>query len=482
MNAPLIWIGLPAAIGVVLFFLRGFSRLTAFLGISLSAWLTITARILPIGEVITLGNRAFRIEERFSILGRDFILLDTDRGLLILIYLFLALWTLGSLWARPNNAFIPFGYIFTAILVAAQAVEPFLYAALLFEIAVLLAVPFLSPPGKRPGSGIFRFLTFQSLGMPFILLAGWFLAGLEASPGESALVVRAGALIGIGLAFLLSIVPFHSWVPTLAEESEPYITAFILFMLPAIVSVFGLGFLDRFVWMRESPGVYSGLLLIGALMVVVGGSWMAVQKNLGRMLGYAAIAETGISLLAVGIGTRQGYLLFFWLMAVRVFSYVPWAAAISTIKDHHRGELSLDALWGKGHQTPLSAVTVTVGIFSLIGMPLLAGYSARFALWQSLAEVSPGIAMAALFGNLGLLVGGLRVLNALFIPFGREEGVSAPALEFGLEERRNAMVERFFTMIVYVLWVLILMAIGFFPQIYLPWIENLLLLFERLGV
>ena len=482
MNAPLIWIGLPAVIGVVLFLVRGFPRLTAFLGIFLSAWLSIAAWLLPIGEVITLGNRAFRIEERFSILGRDLLLMNTDRALLILVYLFLSLWAFGSLWARANKAFIPFGFVFTAILVAAQAVEPFLYAALLFEIAILLAVPFLSPPGQRPGSGIFRFLTFQSLGMPFILLAGWFLAGLEASPGESALVVRAGALIGIGLAFLLSIVPFHSWIPTLAEESEPYITAFILFMLSAIVFVFGLGFLDQFVWMRESQEVYVGLRLVGVLMVAVGGGWMAVQKNLARMLGFAAIAETGISLLAIGIGTREGYLLFFWLLAVRVFSYIPWAAAISTMKDHHKGELSLDVLWGKGHQTPLSAVTVAIGIFSLLGMPLLAGYSARFALWQSVADVSPAIALAALFGNLGLLVGGLRTLNALFIPFAGKESVFALDFDSLLEERRNALVERFFTWIIYVIWVLILMAIGFFPQIYLPWIENLLLLFERLGV
>jgi len=481
MNAPIIWIGLPAVIGVVLFLLRGFRRLTAFLGIFLGAWLSVAAWLLPIGQVITLGNRAFRIEDRFSILGRDLLLQNTDRALLILVYLLLTMWLAGSLWARPNKAFIPFGFVFTAILVAAQAVEPFLYAALLFEIGVLIAVPFLSPAGQRPGSGIFRFLTFQSLGMPFILLAGRFLAGLEASPGESALVLRAGVLIGIGLAFLLSIVPFHSWIPTLAEESEPYITAFILFMLPAVVSVFGLGFLDRFVWLRESEQVYVGLRLVGALMVAVGGGWMAVQKNLARMLGYAAIAETGISLLAIGIGTREGYLLFFWLLAVRVFSYMPWAAATSQIRDHYQGELSLDRLWGKGHQTPLAGITVLIGIFSLLGMPLLAGYSARFALWQSLAAVSPGIALAALFGNLGLLVGGLRALNALFVPFASSEGVSAPDLEDVLGEGRRALVDRFFTWIIYVLWILVMLAIGFFPQIYLPWIENLLFIFERLG-
>jgi NADH-quinone oxidoreductase subunit N len=479
MNAPFIWIGLPAVIGGLLFLLRVYRRTVNYLGIFISIWLSLAAWLLPIGEVVTMGNRAFRIEEQFLILGRSFTLLNSDRAVLILIYFLLALWLIGGLLAQPRIGFVSFSFVFTALMIAALAVEPFLYAALLFEISVLLAVPFLSPSDQKPGSGIFRFLTFQSLGMPLILLAGWFLAGLEASPGESDLVLRAGILIGVGLAFLLSVVPFHSWIPTLAGESEPYLVAFILFMFPAVVSIFGLGFLDRFVWMRDSQAVYFSLRIVGVLMIVVGGGWMSVEKHLGRMLGYAAIAENGISLLAVGLGSRVGYLIFFWLMFVRIFSYMPWAVAVSRLNHHHQGELRLGKLWGRGYQTPLAASMAVIGISSLLGLPLLAGYSARFALWREVSSVAPTLAIAALVGNTGLLIGGLRALNALFIPF--EEDISFSPLSENPEEVRWNIRDNFFSLTLYLCWLLTMTAIGFFPQLYLSAIEKLLFIFERLS-
>jgi formate hydrogenlyase subunit 3/multisubunit Na+/H+ antiporter MnhD subunit len=471
MSAPLVWIGLPLLVGGILFLLRGYHLATSLIGGLLSALLSISAWLLPIGEVITLGTRVFKISERFSILGRDFILMNTDRAWLLLIYFFLSLWVFGSLFARAHNGFVPFGFIFSSLLVAALAVEPFLYAALLIEIAVLLAVPFLSPPEQQPGSGIYRFLAFQSLGMPFILLAGWFLAGLEASPGESELVLRAGALIGFGLAFLLSVVPFHSWIPTLIEESEPYITAFILFILPAFVAVFGLGFLDRFVWLRDSESVYTGLRLVGGLMILVGGGWAAMERHLGRMLGYGMIIEIGISLLAVGIGGREGVLLFFWLMFARVFSMMPWAAAISYLWEANHGDLDLDSLRGIGHRFPFASGILMIGGLSLAGIPLLAGFSARFAFWRAISGAAPLLSLLALAGNAGLVIASLRVLFSLFISFPDQ------VLEDASERSGNAAFSWLFVSLL----AIFLAVVGFFPQIYLPSLERLLFIFERLG-
>jgi NADH-quinone oxidoreductase subunit N len=306
--------------------------------------------------------------------------------------------------------------------------------------------------------------------MPFILLAGWFLSGLEASPGESELVLRAGALIGFGLMFLLSIVPFHSWIPTLVEETEPYLASFILFMLPAFVAVFGLGFLDRFVWLRDSETVYIGLRLVGTLMILIGGAWITAEKQLGRMLGYAAVIEIGASLLAVGIGGREGIMLFFWLMFVRVFSIMPWAAAVSRFKSDYSGPLKLGNLTGSGRQIPITAGFLIAGGFSLAGLPLLAGFSARFALWREISGAAPLLTLAALVGNTGLVIASLRLLFALFI--------NDPVQSYRENQTQN--IGSFQWLIVGLLGI-ILAVLGFFPQIYLPAIEKLLFVFERLG-
>lgn len=479
MSAPVIWIVIPAALGVLLFFLRYIRPLTRYLGVFVAAWLAILAGLVPIGTVFSLGNGAFQINASFPILGREFLLRNGDRPLLFLVYLLLTLWVIGAGFSRTNIGFIPFSFVFSALLVAALAVEPFLYAALLIEICVLLAIPFLSPPNQTPGRGIYRFLTLQSLGMPFILLAGWFLAGLEASPGQSDLVLRAGVMIGIGLAFLLSIVPFHSWIPTLAGESEPYVSAFVLFTLPSMVAIFGLGFLDRFVWLREAEVVYQGLRLVGILMIGVGGLWMAVETHLGRMIGHTAIVEIGFGLLAVGIGTREGVILFFWLLIVRMLAAIPWAAAISQLWGQLRGELSLDSLRGQGHRLPLYSGMVVIGLMSLAGVPMLASFSVRFSLWRTLSGLDPAAAGFALVGSIGVLIGGLRVLHALFIPLTAAQPLDED--QDVLTEPVQPRQDNLFNWVLYFVLLIFLILVGYLPGVYLPWIERLLTMFERLG-
>ncbi len=481
MSAPLIWIILPGLLAALLFLTRRSAQLTIALGVAFSLLLWVAASLLPIGSVVGLGENALKVGERLAFLGREFVLSDVERPFLALLYFFLTVWLIGAWFARPSELFVPFSFVMVALLIAALAVEPFLYAALLIEICILIAIPLLSPPNQPPGRGVFRFLTFQTMAMPFILLAGWFLAGLEVSPGQSDLVLRAGILIGLGFAFLLAVVPFHSWVPMLAEEAHPYVVAFILFMLPGMVSVFGLGFLDRFIWLRDSVALYQGMRVVGALMVIVGGFWAAVEKNMGRMMGFTAVADTGLGLLAVGIGSPDGLLLYFWLSWVRLFSFVPWAAALSQIKQEANGRLDLAALRGFGHQHPYLSGLTLLAHFSLVGAPFLSGFAARYALWGQVSALDAVLAGVALLGNIGLLVAALRSLNALFVPLPEQEypSLETPAAIFS---RQGELVpERVLNWFLMGFMALLMAWIGLFPQVYLPWLERVLGMFVQIG-
>ena len=226
--------------------------------------------------------------------------------------------------------------------------------------------------------------------------------------------------------------------------------------------------------------MYLGLRLVGGMMMIVGGSWAVVERHLGRMLGHA-IAETGIGLIAIGTGTPEGILLFFWLAVVRLFSYVLWAVAVSRFWVWSDGALSLDAYRGKGHQMPILAVTAVIGQFSLAGLPLLAGFSARFSLFKILSGISPLVTVLALLGNIGLMVGAIQTLNALFIPLPEEDRNLLDPSGGVLTSDGSVISTRLLEWILYGLVVLLLLVVGVFPQLYLPWIEKLLLIFERLG-
>jgi hypothetical protein len=216
-----VWILIPGIVTVIIFLLRRFYRTTVLVGILVAGLLAVIAWITPIGENITLGPWAFKLDETLSVLGRRFLLVDGDRPMLGMVFLMAAFWFGAAYVTRAGRMFVPLGLAMVALLIAALAVEPFLYAAMLIEMAVLVSVPILLVPGNKIERGIIRFITLQTIGMPFILFTDWMLTGVETSPGDLVLVTRAAGMLGIGFLFLMAIVPFHTWIPMLAKNSHP---------------------------------------------------------------------------------------------------------------------------------------------------------------------------------------------------------------------------------------------------------------------
>ncbi len=345
---------------------------------------------------------------------------------MVLIYLAAALWFGGAKIAGVNRLFIPIGLAISGLLTASLAVEPFLFAALLIELAVLVSVPLLSPPGERVGRGVLRYLTFQTLGMPFILFTGWLFVGVEANPGDPAAVLRATVPLLLGFTFLIGIFPFHTWIPMIAEETHPYSAAFIFFVLPGVVSIFGLSFLVRYPWLRINPLLYVSLRILGLLMVVTGGVWAAFQRNLGRMLGYAVMVDIGMSLLAISLGAGNPQVqlpisgtdiprttgLFFALFPARAVALSVWALALSTIRNHVPDQ-NFRSVHGLARKLPIASAALVLAHFSYAGVPILAGFPVQLALWSSLAAQSLPAALVGLLGMVGLASGAIRSLVVL---------------------------------------------------------------------
>jgi len=464
MSAPILWIFLPLILAGLLLLVPN-QKVISLVACIFTLFLTLAAWLLEVDTAMTIGNWSFKITSTFEILGRTLVLGSGDRSLLALIYGSSIVWFAVAPAAKAARRLTPLGLAITALLVAALAVEPFLYAALLIEMAVLLSIPLLSAPGKKPGKGLIRLLIFQTFAMPFILFSGWLLAGIEANPGDLGLVQQAAILIGLGFSFLLAVFPFNSWIPLLTEESSPYSVGFILWIFPTVTLFFGLGFLDHYAWLREAPTLMSVLTTVGILMVVSSGLLAGFQRHLGRIMGYAVIMETGFSILTLTLRGTVGLNIFFMLLVPRILCLVIWAFALSILKAHSP-TLILSEIKGLGRTWPFATSGLVLANLALAGMPLLAGFPPHQAIWDGLASTSQTVVLWVLVGNLGLLFSAIRVLLAI-----------SSAAEGSQWESRETGAQRILLSIGF----LALLLLGLFPQWVLPLWANLPGLFIHLG-
>lgn len=464
MNAPTIWILFPIAIGIVLLFINN-QRILSVLGGMIGLLLALAAQFIPLELAMNVGGISFRVESSLTVLGRVLLIQPAEGPLLALIYGAVALWFFGAEASKAATRLVPIGFMVTALMVASIAVEPFLYAALFIEMAILLAIPLLTPIYVPPSKGVTRFLIYQTLAMPFIMLAGWLLGGVEASPGDLALAAQSATMLGLGFAFLLAIFPLFNWVPMLAEETSPYVLGFVMWILPTMTIIFGAGFLDRYSWLRSSEQLTVALRLAGLAMLVAGGLFAAFQRNLARIMAYGAIAETGFAILALSLDLRLGIPILFLLIPARALGLAVWSLSVTVIKEHVE-TMRFGHSRGLLRMLPFAGAGMIVATLSTAAFPLLAGFPARLALWENLARASIGSALWMGLGLIGLLASAFRSL-----------AVISMADEYTSWEPSESLTQQ----IMLGLGVIALFVLGLFPQTIQYFLTDLPLMFEHLG-
>lgn len=463
MSAPILWIALPLIAGVLILLLLG-ERYSAYIGGGMAALLSLIAFFIPIDTALLLGAVSLKISPAIQFFGRSFELTAADGPLIALIYGLSALWFFGTEASGTAHRFVSLGLMIIALLTASIAVEPFLYAALLLEMAAMLVVPLLVPLYQKPGRGVVRFIIYQTLAMPFILFSGWMLAGVEASPGDLGTTIQAGVMLTMGFAFLFAVFPLYNWIPQLMEEASPYATGFLLWALPTFTVIFALGFLDRYTWLGNTPQIANAILFSGVIMTASGGILGALQRHLGRILAYAAIAETGMLLLALGLQSADLVNIVFLMLIPRGLEFSVWALALSIIK-RSAYPLKFSDVQGMARNYPVAAAALVVAHLSVAGFPLLAGFPSRLALWQELSLQSLAASFWVFIGLAGLLIAAIRTLAALVM---------------AAEDTQWAVKESWMQISMLGIGVFGLFLLGLFPQTLQPFLSSLPDLFEHL--
>lgn len=489
MNALVIWGLLPALAAVALYLLRRYEKGIHLAGILVCIGLAYLAWRLPIDEPISLriltALPAIRIVPLAVILGGGFRLDNATRPALALLYLSAAFWFGGAYPARTHRLFVPLGLAIIALISITLAAEQTPTAALLIELAVLLCVPLVSSPGEKIRRGVMRFLTYQTGGVCLILLSE---AGIAASAaaGETQQSITILFTLLLGFGMLLAVVPFHTWMPMMLESGNPYSAIFVCFVIPATVAVLVVELLFQVAATGMTPVIIAVLRYGGVLMVVAGGIGAALERHLGRVAGFAALLQVGMTLLAVSLNDQVGRVtpqagIFFAQLIPQGIGLAIWGLSLSILRFNVDTLRFYDAR-GAGRRLPFTTGALIIANLSTAGLPLLASFPVYVALWAQLGARSLPSALFSLAGNIGLLVAGLRSLAVLIAPTETEAelaSIASPDVSVPSAARIAAwqISETRLQMLLLCVGAGLIVLAGLFPQAYFPTLTNMAIQF-----
>jgi len=183
-------------------------------------------------------------------------------------------------------------------------------------------------------------------------------------------------LMMVGLAFKISAVPFHMWAPDVYDGSPTPITALMSTVVKigafaAFVKVFSVAFVS----FKFTLIVFEQSIMV--LTLVVANVTAVYQTNVKRMLAYSSVGQVGYLLLGFSSGaeTSQGAI-FYYLTGYAVASIM--AFTVVQVIEKERGSASIENFKGLFKTNPLLAIAMTIAMFSLAGIPPLAGFFGKY--------------------------------------------------------------------------------------------------------
>jgi len=263
---------------------------------------------------------------------------------------------------------------------------------------------------------------------------GGILAFLRGADLANPVVFLAMIMLIVSFGFKVAAVPFHMWVPDVYEGAPTSVTAF----MSAGPKVAGFAVLLRvFVYALEPLHGHATTIMAGlAVLTMAAGNIMALsQTNIKRMLAYSSIAHAGYALVGLAAGGPDGaasvmlYVCIYALMNMGAFGVV-----IMLRKAGNRGEDITDFA-GLGKTNKTAAFLMLIFMFSLTGIPPLAGFVGKFYIFKS--AIQAGLVWLAVVGVLFSAISAyfyLRVIMVMYMhePAGTIEISSAPSLALAL--------------------------------------------------
>ena len=250
--------------------------------------------------------------------------------------------------------------------------------------------------------------------------------------GPTSGVIAGMVFLLCGLAFKISAAPFHMWTPDVYEGSPTPVTGFFA----AAPKLAAMAIITRLIVVPfgDIMGQWQQVIIVLAVLsMVVGALGAIVQTNIKRLMAYSSIANMGYALVPLAAGTVagvQGMLIF---MAIYVITVTGVFATILQMRLRNGMVEKISDLSGLSKSNPGMAVSFTILMFSLIGIPPLLGFFGKWFAFAPVFEVDLWwLAVIALVASVVGAFYYLRLVKVMWFDEPTREFVRAPRLVRGI--------------------------------------------------
>ncbi len=235
--------------------------------------------------------------------------------------------------------------------------------------------------------------------------------------------VGLGLIIGLvfliaGLAFKVSAVPFHMWVPDVYEGVPTPVTAFFAAAPKvAAIALFVRTFIEPFGTLVDQ---WQQIIVFISIASMILGAFAAInQKNIKRLMAYSSIGHIGYALVGLAAGTEEGVRGVLIYMTIYVVMNIGTFACILSMRQRDGAVEEISELAGLSKSRPWMAFLLLVFMFSLAGIPPLAGFFGKFYIF--VAAINAGLIPLAVIGLVTSVVGAFYYLRIVKIMYFDDE-------------------------------------------------------------
>jgi len=225
----------------------------------------------------------------------------------------------------------------------------------------------------------------------------------------------------VGLAFKIAVVPFHMWAPDVYEGSPTSVTLFFA-VVPKIAA------LTVFIRFLYVPFVnlidqWQMIIIFLSLASMIFGAISAIgQKNLKRLIAYSSIGHMGYALAGLAVGTNSGIQSSIIYISIYVIMNLGIFCCLFMMKRKDKFFDNLEDLAGLSKNHPIISLSLLILLFSLAGIPPMAGFFAKFYIFMSVIEQS--MYFLAIVGLLSTVISAfyyLRIIKIIYFDPPKEQ-------------------------------------------------------------